>query len=111
MRTHVILLTLGAAFLAACTGQAAPAKEAPKQPELSKAEQLFQDGRDALLSGDYTKAANLLEKAVAADKTKTAYRLYLARPPPTTSRPDNCWRRCTPSGRAGRTSRPCWSRC
>ena len=79
MRTHVILLTLAAAFLAACTGQAAPAKEAPKQPELSKAEQLFQDGRDALLSGDYAKAANLLEKAVAADKTKTAYRLYLAR--------------------------------
>jgi len=43
------------------------------------AEQLFSDGRDALFQGEYQKAIELLEKAVAADSTKTGYRLHLAR--------------------------------
>jgi len=43
------------------------------------AEQLFADGRDALFRGEYEKAIALLTQAVDADRTKTSYRLDLAR--------------------------------
>ena len=71
----------------ALTAEAGPARtEDDKAPEAKKketpqekAERLFDEGRDALFRGRYKKAAELLQQAVAADKTKTRYRLYLAR--------------------------------
>ena len=50
--------------------------EAASQPT---AEDLFKQGRDALYQGQYQQAIELLGKAVAADETKTNYRLHLAR--------------------------------
>jgi tetratricopeptide (TPR) repeat protein len=55
---------------------AKPEKPEAKQPD---AEQFFTQGREALFQGKYTEAVDLLEKAVAADKSKTSYRLSLAR--------------------------------
>lgn len=55
-----------------------PEKEQPK-PEKPTAEDLFKQGRDALFKGQYDRAIDLLGKAVEADKTKTSYRLHLAR--------------------------------
>ncbi len=55
-----------------------PEKEEPKA-EKPTAEDLFKQGRDALFKGQYDKAIELLDKAVAADKTKTSFRLHLAR--------------------------------
>jgi len=43
------------------------------------AEELFTQGRDALFTGQYNRAIELLGKAVAADQAKTSYRLHLAR--------------------------------
>jgi len=60
---------------AAETDSPAAATDSPP----AEAEQLFSDGRDALFRGQYQKAIELLEKAVAADDTKTSYRLHLAR--------------------------------
>ena len=51
----------------------------PKADEKPAAEDLFTKGRDALFQGRYNEAITLLDQAVAADKTKTSYRLYLAR--------------------------------
>lgn len=56
-----------------------PAAGAPEAEELPKAERLFRDGKEALLTGEYEKAAGLLEQAVAEDDGKTSYRVYLAR--------------------------------
>jgi len=53
----------------------APAKETPQ----AKGERLFDEGRDALFRGQYARAVSLLGQAAQADKTKTRYRLYLAR--------------------------------
>jgi len=53
--------------------------EEPQPEPPATAEQLFSKGRDALFTGQYDKAIELLEKAVAADGTKTNYRLQLAR--------------------------------
>jgi tetratricopeptide (TPR) repeat protein len=59
---------------------AKPKAKAPKpKPKAPTAEQLFQDGRNALLTGNYAKAIELLNQAAAADKTKTSYRVHLAR--------------------------------
>ena len=60
--------------------KAAPSRTKPdaKQAD-SEAEQLFAKGREALFQGKYDEAIELLTKAVAADKTKTSYRLHLAR--------------------------------
>ena len=85
----IMLATLTALALiiapAAAQPKAAPAKK-PKTPKAdkakpaeSKADKLFQDGRKALLTGEYAKAIDLLTKAVATDKTRTSYRLHLAR--------------------------------
>jgi tetratricopeptide (TPR) repeat protein len=100
MRTdiHVRLLTLGLACGLLSTAalaadapetktEARPAAKADTKPEAkpeakpaeSEAEALFNKGRESLFQGKYDEAVDLLTKAVAADKTKTSYRLYLAR--------------------------------
>ncbi|MBN1852576.1 MAG: tetratricopeptide repeat protein [Pirellulales bacterium] len=56
----------------------APASAETTQPA-PDAEEFFTQGRDALFGGQYDWAIELLGQAVAADKTKTSYRLYLAR--------------------------------
>jgi tetratricopeptide (TPR) repeat protein len=53
--------------------------QTPNQAATKKGRELFQSGKTAMLTGDYAAAVAALEKAVAADKTKTSYRLYLAR--------------------------------
>src|SRR5437660_4045461 len=58
---------------------APPATNPATQPAISRAEQLFKDGTDAMFQGQYAKAIELLEKAAAEDKTKTSYRVHLAR--------------------------------
>jgi len=55
-----------------------PVKAEAKAKE-PNAENLFAKGRDALFQGKYDEAIDLLSAAVAADKTKTSYRLHLAR--------------------------------
>lgn len=54
-------------------------EEAGPEPEKPGAEDLFKRGRDELFKGEYKQAIELLAKAVEADKTKTSYRLHLAR--------------------------------
>ncbi len=63
---------------AAAEAEPEPEADADK-PEEPTAEDLFTEGRDAMFKGQYQEAVDLLTKAVAADKTKTSYRLYLAR--------------------------------
>ena len=59
---------------------AAPATlPATTRPAISKGDQLFSDGKDALFRRDFPKAIELLRKAAAEDKTKTSYRVHLAR--------------------------------
>lgn len=55
------------------------AKPADAKPAGTEAENLFAKGREALFQGKSAEAIDLLAKAVAADKTKTSYRLALAR--------------------------------
>ena len=76
MRTHGTILLIVIMMLVSATAVPAGPKD---NAELAKAEKLFKQGRDALLAGDYTQAIDLLKKAVAADETKTSYRLSLAR--------------------------------
>ncbi|MBT3199797.1 MAG: tetratricopeptide repeat protein [Phycisphaerales bacterium] len=45
----------------------------------TKTQKLFQDGRKAMLTGNYDAAIKLLKQAVDAKDAKTSYRLYLAR--------------------------------
>jgi len=54
-------------------------KEAKKLTPQQQAETLFDQGREAMFRGRYKEAVELLEKAAKLDKTKTRYRLYLAR--------------------------------
>ena len=81
MRMHgMTLITLAAVMLTATACLSGPpAKATDTNAEGAAAEKLFQKGRDALLVGKYDEAIDLLTKAAAADKTKTSYRLYLAR--------------------------------
>ena len=85
MRTRINLLTTTAAILLAMAATALakpePKPAKPTQADQAKqAEEIYQQGRDALLTGEYDKAVTLLTKAVAADKIgKTSYRLALAR--------------------------------
>ncbi len=76
--TFIVLLT-ALSLPAAAAGQAPTTRPAGEEPRLTRGEQLFQDGRGALLTGDYAKAIDLLRQAVEADQTKTSYRLNLAR--------------------------------
>jgi len=59
--------------------EAKPEVKPEVKPAGSEAEQWFAKGREALYQGKYDEAVELLGKAVAADKTKTNYRLHLAR--------------------------------
>ncbi len=77
MRILIVLSILSAIN---CFGISAAAETNNVQPpEISKAEKLFKDGREALFQGRYKSAIELLRKAVDEDKTKTSYRLHLAR--------------------------------
>jgi tetratricopeptide (TPR) repeat protein len=51
----------------------------PKPEPKPDADALFTQGREALFQGKYDQAIEALERAVAADKSKTSYRLNLAR--------------------------------
>lgn len=64
--------------IAPSSAMAAP-KPASEKPAVTGAETVFNEGRSALYQGDYEKAIELLKKASDQDKTKTSYRLYLAR--------------------------------
>ena len=80
-----IKLRLAVVILAtAATANAAPPSTNPSTlpstlPAISKAEQLFKEGTDAMFQGQYPKAIELLEKAAAEDQAKTSYRVHLAR--------------------------------
>jgi len=80
MRANVMIAIVLAAVMASVAAAQAPTQPPAegKKAEVSAAEKLFQKGRDALLTGDYAKAMDLLAKAVAADETKSSYRLALA---------------------------------
>ncbi|MEE8453039.1 MAG: tetratricopeptide repeat protein [Thermoguttaceae bacterium] len=58
---------------------AADNAEASAPADDPQPEDLFTQGRNALFQGRYAQAIDLLGKAVAADETKTGYRLHLAR--------------------------------
>jgi tetratricopeptide (TPR) repeat protein len=51
----------------------------PTESKSPTADELCTQGRDAMFQGQYEKAIELLSKAVDADKSKTSYRLHLAR--------------------------------
>lgn len=68
--------------------ESGPADRPEPQSEKPTVEDLFKQGRDALLRSRYEKAIKLLAKAVEADKTKTSYRLYLARAYAYAEKPD-----------------------
>jgi tetratricopeptide (TPR) repeat protein len=77
-------LKVAAVILAAAASvtRAAPTTvpaTAPSTQAAAKAEQMFHEGTDAMFQGDYAKAIDLLQQAAAADKSKTSYRVHLAR--------------------------------
>ncbi len=81
---RMIMIHLLAVALLGFVNLTSPAAEAPSDKpasdsKTSQAEKLFSQGRNALFQGQYQKAVDLLSQAVEADKTKTGYRLYLAR--------------------------------
>jgi tetratricopeptide (TPR) repeat protein len=79
MRIKISTL-LTALVLICCSGLSfATEKTNAKPPEISSAEKHFQEGHQALFQGKYEAAIELLKKAVDEDKTKTGYRLHLAR--------------------------------
>lgn len=61
--------------------QDAPATKPATNPAdvQAQADKLFHDGTDALYKGSYEKAVGLLGQAVALDRTKSSYRMHLAR--------------------------------
>ncbi len=71
-------LTLAIMLLGSATAWAQP-KTADTGDKPSKTQKLFQDGRKAMLTGDYDTAVKLLKQASDAKDAKTSYRLYLAR--------------------------------
>lgn len=76
MRT---LISIAAAALLAFAACPALAQDADEPGQTPRAEQLFRDGKRALLIGEYDRAIDLLTRAVAEDQTKTSYRVHLAR--------------------------------
>ena len=76
MREHGIVM-IALALLAAAMVPAPVAADTDDGP--TAAEKLYEQGRELLLTGQYDKAIEHLKKAVAADETKTSYRLALAR--------------------------------
>jgi tetratricopeptide (TPR) repeat protein len=89
MRTYLKLITLGTVltsthFVTAAPATAPAAVAAPAtNPALAdtqgRAEKLFRDGTNALYQGKYDEAAGLLGQAVAMDRSKSSYRMHLAR--------------------------------
>jgi len=83
MRTPLIAAAIAAllapAALAAPKPKPKPDRAEGDKGKLAPGERDFQAGRDALLTGKYDRAIELLTKAVEADKEKTGYRLALAR--------------------------------
>ena len=71
-------LALAAVLAALPTARGEP-KAAENNAKPTGAQKLFQEGRNALLTGDYDAAVKSLKQAVEADGTKTSYRLHLAR--------------------------------
>ena len=82
MRRYQIAI-LSAMLCLAAPVRAEETEEEPKpaagKTESAQTEILFQKGRDALYRGQVDEAIKVLEKAAAADTTKTRYRLHLAR--------------------------------
>ena len=76
MRMRNLLWLIAAAGIVSSGAVRALAEPKPVAPD---AEQWFNKGREALFQSKYPEAIELLGKAVAADKTKTSYRLHLAR--------------------------------
>jgi tetratricopeptide (TPR) repeat protein len=74
----IALGLLGFIFIASLADEPKPDNPATDS-KTPAADELFTQGRNALFQGQYDKAADLLSKAVEADKTKTSYRLHLAR--------------------------------
>lgn len=83
MRTQALtLLSVFGLIVTTCSGlslAAAANTTNIESAEIALAEKHFSEGRKALFQGDYSNAIDLLKKAVAEDKTKTSYRLHLAR--------------------------------
>jgi len=78
--TFLLALAFSWTARAAETAAATPdLKPTDAKPAGTEAENLFAKGREALFQGKSAEAIDLLAKAVAADKTKTSYRLALAR--------------------------------
>ncbi len=73
--TRFFLLTLvfSVLFGGVAAGQTSPSTRP------SPGERLFTQGGDAMYKGDFAGAVRLLEQAVAADESKTSYKLALAR--------------------------------
>lgn len=79
MRMRILIVLLIVSIINCLGISAAAEKSNVEPPEISKAEKLFKDGREALFQGRFKPAIELLKKAVDEDKTKTSYRLHLAR--------------------------------
>lgn len=77
MRIRILATVLMTGLIGATSLAAEPTSTS--KPALTKAEKLFQDGRDALYRGDYKAAVDLLQRAVNEDKAKISYQLHLAR--------------------------------
>jgi len=78
-RRHLAVLTMLAILIANATLLAQPKKNTENKNKPTGTQKLFQDGRKAMLTGDYETAVKLLKQAVDARDAKTSYRLYLAR--------------------------------
>jgi tetratricopeptide (TPR) repeat protein len=77
-RIFVITSIIGAVLISCPELSFAPESNA-EPAKLSKAEEQFQEGREALFQGNYKQAIKQLKKAVNEDPSKISYRLYLAR--------------------------------
>src|SRR5690348_4950446 len=79
MPITLVILILAAWTKPAFTTPPATAPATQPADNLSKAEKLFREGTDALYQGKYDQAVDLLKEAAALDKTKSSYRMHLAR--------------------------------
>ncbi|HUS91917.1 MAG TPA: tetratricopeptide repeat protein [Phycisphaerae bacterium] len=75
----MIALSFAGVAALAGAGPGTRPKDPPAPSPQSKAEALFDQGREALFRGKYAEAVKRLEQAAELDQTKTRYRLYLAR--------------------------------
>jgi tetratricopeptide (TPR) repeat protein len=79
IKTKIIAIGVLGIFLTAMAAADEKTDKPAAEAKTPAAEELFTQGRDALFQGEYDKAIGLLSKAVEADKTKSSYRLHLAR--------------------------------